>query len=79
LLDGSSNLFIFFIHVYLIKGGCKMAKLTAWLVTLLGALLVLQLVAPATFAGAWFNWLVALAVLAVGLGKLNRNYKKRRK
>lgn len=53
-----------------------MAKLTAWLVTLIGLLLVLQLLMPATFAGAWFNWLVALAVLVVGIGKLMRNYNK---
>ncbi|MFH1503705.1 MAG: hypothetical protein ABIE36_03545 [Candidatus Diapherotrites archaeon] len=54
-----------------------MAKLTALLVTLLGLLLVLQILVPATFAGAWFNWLVALAVLAIGIGKLIRNYKAR--
>ncbi len=51
-----------------------MAKLTAWLVTLIGALLVLQLLFPATFAGSWFSWVVALAVLVVGIGKLMRNY-----
>jgi len=56
-----------------------MAKLTAWLVTLLGLLLVLALLLPVTFSGVWFNWVVALAVLIVGLGKLMRNYKKRRK
>jgi membrane protein required for beta-lactamase induction len=54
-----------------------MAKLTAWLVTLIGVLLVLQLIAPATFAGTWFNWVVALAVLVIGAGKLMRNYKKK--
>ena len=53
-----------------------MAKLTAWLVTIIGLLLVLQLLMPATFTGAWFNWLVALGVLAIGIGKLMRNYKK---
>jgi len=56
-----------------------MAKLTAWLVTIVGALLVLQVLAPKAFTGLWFNWLVALAVLIVGIGKLMRNYKKRRK
>ena len=57
-----------------------MAKLTAWLVTLLGVLLVLQLLVPATFSGDWFNWLIALAVLVVGIGKLIRNYSyKKRK
>lgn len=51
-----------------------MAKLTAWLVTLLGVLLLLKLLIPATFGGAWFDWIVALAVLAIGIGKLMRNY-----
>ena len=56
-----------------------MAKLTAWLVTLVGALLVLQLLFPGSFSGSWLNWVVALAVLVVGLGKLTRNYNSRRK
>ena len=55
-----------------------MAKMTAWLVTLLGVLLVLALLVPATFSGDWFNWVVALAVLAVGAGKLVRNYSPRK-
>jgi len=54
-----------------------MAKLTAWLVTLLGLMLVLQLLLPGTFTGAWFNWVVALVVLVIGVGKLMRNYKKK--
>jgi VIT1/CCC1 family predicted Fe2+/Mn2+ transporter len=53
-----------------------MAKLTAWLVTLIGVLLVLTLVFPTTFVGAWFNWVIALAVLAVGIGKVVRNYSR---
>jgi len=53
-----------------------MAKLTAWLVTIVGALLVLALLMPTTFTGAWFNWIVALAVLVIGIGKLVRNYKR---
>ncbi len=52
-----------------------MAKLTAWLVTLIGILLVLEQLIPDTFSGTWFNWVVALAVLAIGIGKLVRNYK----
>jgi len=56
-----------------------MAKLTAWLVTLVGVLLVLQLLSPATFSGSWFNWIVALSVFVVGVGKLMRNYGSRRK
>jgi len=53
-----------------------MAKLTAWLVTLIGVLMVLQLLMPATFAGAWYGWVVAVAVLAIGVTKLIRNYNK---
>jgi hypothetical protein len=59
-----------------------MAKLTAWLVTLMGALLMLQLLMPANFSGVWLNWILALAVLVIGIGKLLRNYgllKKRRR
>ncbi len=56
-----------------------MAKMTAWLVTLLGVLLVLALIWPAIFSGVWFNWVVAAAVLIVGIGKLVRNYSKRKK
>jgi len=56
-----------------------MAKLTAWLVTIIGVLLVLALILPSTFSGAWFNWVIALAVLVVGIGKLMRNYGKRRR
>lgn len=51
-----------------------MAKITAWLVTLIGALLVLALILPDTFSGAWFNWVIALAVLVIGVTKLMRNY-----
>ena len=53
-----------------------MAKLTAWIFTIIGLLLVLQLLIPTTFTGAWFNWLIALLVLVMGIAKLMRNYKK---
>jgi len=56
-----------------------MAKMTAWLVTLLGVLLVLALLVPATFSGDWFNWVVALAVLVVGVGKVVRNYSSKKR
>jgi hypothetical protein len=53
-----------------------MAKLTAWLVTVLGLWLVLaQLnVLPQTLLGLQ-GWVVALVVLVIGVGKLMRNYK----
>lgn len=56
-----------------------MAKLTAWLVTVIGVLLVLALVLPKTFSGLWFNWVIALVVLAVGIGKLVRNYSHKKR
>ena len=55
-----------------------MAKLTAWLVTLIGVLFILQLIWPMTFvvgkAGVWVSWIIALSVLLIGIGKLVRNY-----
>ncbi len=51
-----------------------MAKLTAWLVTLIGVLLVLPLIGVTALEGI-SNWLVPVAVLVIGLGKLARNYK----
>jgi len=56
-----------------------MAKMTALLVTLLGVLFVLALLVPATFSGVWFNWVIALAVLVVGIGKLMRNYSSKKR
>ena len=50
-----------------------MAKLTAWLVTLIGVLLVLPLLGVTALAGV-SDWLVPVAVLVIGLGKLARNY-----
>jgi len=52
-----------------------MAKLTAWIVTLIGVLLVLPLLG--LDIGMTLNsWLIAIAVLVIGVGKLLRNYKK---
>jgi len=51
-----------------------MAKLTAWLVTLIGVILVLPLLGV-TALEAYKDWLIALAVLVIGIGKLIRNYK----
>lgn len=59
-----------------------MAKLTAWLVTILGVLLLLPLIGVSqlgTVTGGYLAWLVALVVLAIGIGKLMRNYSKKRK
>lgn len=55
-----------------------MAKLTAWLVTLVGVVLVLG--ALGVGLGAFLDkWLIPLAVLVVGLGKLMRNYGSKRR
>lgn len=55
-----------------------MAKITAWLVTLIGVLLVLAApgIALISLSDTWVSWLVALAVLVIGIAKLIRNYKK---
>ena len=52
-----------------------MAKLTAWLVTIIGLILVLG--ALGVSLGATLDkWLIPLVVLIVGIGKLVRNYSK---
>jgi len=50
-----------------------MAKLTAWLITLIGVLLVLALFIT-SFSGLWFNIVIAVIVLIIGISKLIRNY-----
>lgn len=57
-----------------------MAKLTAWLVTIVGAIMVLAAPGIALFdlGSAWVSWVMALAVLVIGIGKLVRNYKRRK-
>ena len=59
-----------------------MAKLTAWLVTVIGVLLVLQLIGfdlnKMIFAQIT-EWIIALCVLVIGISKLMRNYNKKRK
>jgi len=52
-----------------------MAKTTAWLVTLIGVLMVLPLI-NVTIDATINAWLMALAVLVIGVTKLVRNYKK---
>ena len=60
-----------------------MAKLTAWLVTLVGALWTLHMLG---WTATWGNpttgamgWLVGLSFLVIGVGKLMRNYQTGRK
>jgi hypothetical protein len=55
-----------------------MAKLTAWLVTIVGVLLLLPLLGVDIGADL-SSWLIALGVLVVGIGKLVRNYSTKKK
>jgi len=56
-----------------------MAKLTAWVVTILGVLLVLPLIGV-DLGITVTDWLIAIGVLVIGIGKLVRNYSyKKRK
>lgn len=55
-----------------------MAKLTAWVVTLLGVLLALPLIGV-DIGVATKNWLIVVGVLVIGIGKLLRNYSKKKK
>jgi len=55
-----------------------MAKLTAWLVTLIGVLLVLPLISV-DIGATLSSWLVALSVLIIGIAKLTRNYSSKRR
>lgn len=56
-----------------------MAKLTAWLVTIIGVLLVLAAINIISLTDTWVIWVVALAVLVIGIGKLMRNYSGKRR
>lgn len=57
-----------------------MAKITAWLVTIIGVLLALPLIGIdqlGTVTDGILAWLIALAVLVIGITKLIRNYSKK--
>jgi len=57
-----------------------MAKLTAWIVTLIGAVMVLGLLNLGfDWSTPLVQWALALAVLVVGIGKLLRNYSSRKR
>lgn len=53
-----------------------MAKVSAWLFTLIGVLYVLPLIPVDT--GKWGPWLIALSFLVIGITKLIRNYSDNR-
>ncbi len=52
-----------------------MAKTTAWIVTIVGVLLLLKQLNLLASLTAYNDWLIAIAVLVVGITKLMRNYK----
>ena len=55
-----------------------MAKLTAWIVTIVGLwLLLAEIGVLPTVLLDLQGWVIAVAVLVVGIGKLVRNYSKR--
>ncbi len=53
-----------------------MAKLTAWVVTIIGVLLLLEQIGVLSIVTDYNGWLIAIGVLVIGIGKLIRNYKK---
>lgn len=55
-----------------------MAKLTAWLVTLIGVVYLLPLISI-NIGDMLSQWIVALSFLIIGIGKLMRNYKGKRR
>nr|AQS33663.1 hypothetical protein [uncultured archaeon] len=56
-----------------------MAKLTAWLVTIIGLLLLLAAGGWLTALTAYNDWLIAIGVLVIGIAKLVRNYSSKRR
>jgi membrane protein implicated in regulation of membrane protease activity len=54
-----------------------MAKLTAWLVTIIGLWLILAELGLLNSVLNWQGWIIALAVTAIGIGKLVRNYQRK--
>jgi len=54
-----------------------MAKLTAWLVTIIGVLLILPLIGVIQL-DVVSKWIIPLAVLVIGIGKLIRNYSRKK-
>jgi len=57
-----------------------MAKLTAWIATIIGIVLLLPLLGfnqlGAIGSQGLLDWIVALGVLVIGISKLIRNYSK---
>lgn len=56
-----------------------MAKLTAWIVTIIGVLLLLEAAGVLSVITDWNKWLIAIGVLVIGIAKIIRNYKLMKK
>lgn len=56
-----------------------MAKLTAWLVTILGIVLIAAAAGAFSVTDPIFLWILGFGVLIIGIGKLARNYSKKKK
>jgi membrane protein required for beta-lactamase induction len=56
-----------------------MAKLTAWVVTILGIVLLLIPLGIISLNELWLQWALAIGVLIIGIGKLVRNYSYKKK
>jgi len=60
-----------------------MAKLTAWLVTLIGVVWLLPLlnvnVLAVNVLAGYSDWIIGLSFLVIGIGKLMRNYSKKKR
>ena len=59
-----------------------MAKITAWVTTIIGVLLLLPLIGVSqlgTATSGTSSWLIAIGVLVVGITKLIRNYGDKRR
>ena len=54
-----------------------MAKLSAWMFTIIGVFMTLQVAGVSAFSSPWAMWVVALAFLVVGISKLVRNYSRK--
>ena len=53
-----------------------MDKLTAWIVTVIGVLLILAMLGYVSVIAGIVGWIVALEVLIIGINCLIKNYKK---
>ncbi|MEK6890740.1 MAG: hypothetical protein AABX03_01245 [Nanoarchaeota archaeon] len=56
-----------------------MAKLTAWILTIIGILLLLSAAGLLSVITDWNNWLIAIGVLVIGISKIIRSYKLMKK